>query len=360
MNIYQSPTNGASSIIDNSNAQRRIERLVLIGLFIALLTVMLLSLAIGRYGVPLKQLFEIVYEILSGQGVSDANSEAALVLSVIRVPRILLNIMVGAALSASGAAFQGLLQNPMVSPDILGVSSAAGTGAALAILIGLSSLGVSLVAFCFGLFAVLLVLMITTVVGQGRSSLIVMVLAGMVVMYLFRALTSLAKYVADVDQKLADITFWLMGSFAKSGSYHNVTIMLIALVIGSVPLLVMRNRMSVLSFGEEEAKSMGINTRRMRFTIVGCATLLTASSVCLCGIIEWAGLIMPHITRLIVGPNYRILLPTSMLSGAIFMIIVDNFCRAIIPGELPVGIVTSLIGAPLFIYLLFKGRRDLL
>ena len=348
----------ASTIIQTNKNSGKKERFVLIALVLVLAATVLISLTIGRYGVPPRQIFEILAQHLSGQGISEANKEANLVLSVIRIPRIMLTIMVGAALSASGASFQGLFKNPMVSPDILGVSSAAGAGAALGILIGLPSAGVNIVAFGFGVGAVLLVLLLAKTIGRGNSTLLVMVLSGVVVSSIFRALTSLAKYVADADNKLPEITFWLMGSFAKSGSRNSVIIMLIALVLGATPLLALRWRMNVLSFGEEEAKAMGVNINQMRIIIVACSTLLTASSVCLCGSIEWVGLIMPHISRLFVGPNYRILLPTAMLGGGIFMLVVDNFCRAIIPGELPVGIVTALIGAPLFIYMLFKGRRS--
>ena len=348
----------AEKVLQDNQRTRRKERTVMIVLVVLLAGVVLVSFTVGRYGVPLGQLFEILWHRISGQGVAEANKEADLVLFVIRMPRVLLTVMVGAALSASGAAFQGLFKNPMVSPDILGVSSASGAGAALAILLGFASIFVNLTAFLFGVRAVLLVMFLAKAIGRGSGNILVMVLSGVVVSSLFKALTSLAKYVADADNKLPEITFWLMGSFAKSGSVRNVLIMLIALVVGAVPLLLTRRRMNIMSFGDDEAKAMGINVPRMRTMIVACATLLTAISVCLCGSIEWVGLIMPHVTRLIVGPNYRILLPASMLGGAIFMVVVDNFCRVIIPGELPVGVVTSLIGAPLFIYLLFRGRRD--
>jgi iron complex transport system permease protein len=304
------------------------------------------------------QITAVVGARLFGGEIRQADTEANLVLFIIRIPRILLTIMVGAALSASGAAFQGLFKNPMVSPDILGVSSAAGAGAAVAILIGLSSVGVNFAAFCFGVLAVLLVLTLAQVIGRGDGALLIMVLSGIVVSSLFRAFTSLTKYLADADNKLPEITFWLMGSFAKSGGARGAVIMLSALVLGGTPLLALRWRLNVLGFGEEEAKAMGVNVKHLRLVIIACATLLTASSVCLCGNIEWVGLIMPHIMRLLTGPDYRVLLPAAMLGGGLFMLIVDNFCRAIIPGELPVGIVTSIIGAPLFIYMLFKGRRE--
>jgi len=348
----------ASEIVHISKAVRQKEAAVMLLMLAALVVVVLISFTIGRYRISLSQVADLIKEAISGNDLSKASREAWVILSVIRIPRIFLSVMVGAALSASGASFQGLFKNPMVSPDILGVSSAAGAGAALAILLNLSSLGVNLMAFLFGTGAVLLVIQLARIVSRGNSVLLIMVLSGIVVSSIFKALTSLTKYIADSENKLPEITFWLMGSFAKSNSSRNILIMFIALVIGSVPLLVLRRRINLLSFGEEEARAMGINTKHMRAVIIACSTVLTATSVCLCGSIEWTGLIMPHMIRLVVGPNYRILLPASMLGGALFMVIVDNFCRAIIPGELPVGIVTSLIGAPLFVYLMFKGRRD--
>jgi len=184
-----------------------------------------------------------------------------------------------------------------------------------------------------------------------------MILAGTVISALFSAITSLIKYLADTDTKLPEITFWLMGSFAKTGSWKNVLIMLIAFLIGVVPIMLLRWKINVMSFGEEEAQAMGVNTKRVRLTIIIAATLLTASSVALCGIVGWVGLIMPHISRFIVGPNYKYLLPTAILTGATFMLVVDNVARSIGPGEIPLGILTAIIGAPLFIYLLWKGRK---
>ena len=346
-------------ILTKEKKALRNERVLLIVLVIMLIGALMISLGFGRYSIPIEQLFRVLGQKISGKTPLPEDKEADLVLFLIRLPRLLLNIMVGAALSVSGASFQGLFRNPMVSPGILGVSSAAGAGAALAILLNMNTLGVNLTAFFFGIGAVLLVMLLSRLVRHGGGALIVMVLSGVVISSIFRALTSLAKYVADADKKLPEITFWLMGSFAKSGNARNVVVMGIALLLGVAPLMAMRRRMNVLTFSEDEAQSMGVNVKRMRYLIIICSTLLTATSVCLCGTIEWIGLIIPHITRLMVGPNYRILLPASMLSGSIFMVVVDNFCRSIIPGELPIGVVTSLIGAPMFIYMLFKSRREL-
>ena len=286
------------------------------------------------------------------------NSQALYVLTVIRIPRLLLSLMAGGSLAVSGAAYQGLLRNPMISPDILGVSSGASTGAILCLLLGASLWVMQGVAFAFGLGAVAIVLLLGRLSGRGSSKLLVLVLAGVVISPIFSAFTSLIKYIADSNDKLPAIVFWLMGSFARSSNWNSLLVLAVAMALGSVPLMLLRHRMNVLSFGEEEAQTMGVDVRRTRLIIICCATVLTAATVTLCGNIGWVGLILPHLMRLIVGPDYRYLLPSCLLAGGLFMLLVDNTVRLLLPGEMPVGIVTSLIGAPLFIYLLFQGRRD--
>ena len=277
---------------------------------------------------------------------------------MIRIPRLLLSLMAGGALAISGAAYQGLLRNPMVSPDILGVSSGASTGAILCLLMGASLWVMQGVAFAFGLGAVGVVLLLGRLIGRGSSKLLVLVLAGVVISSIFSAFTSLIKYIADSNDKLPAIVFWLMGSFARSSNWSSLLVLMVAMLVGTIPLMLLRHRMNVLSFGEEEAQTMGINVRRTRLIIICCATILTAATVTLCGNIGWVGLILPHLMRLVTGPDYRHLLPGCLLAGGLFMLVVDNTVRILLPGEIPVGIVTSLIGAPLFIYLLFKGRKD--
>jgi iron complex transport system permease protein len=186
----------------------------------------------------------------------------------------------------------------------------------------------------------------------------VLVLTGMVITFFFQSLTSLAKYVADSENKLPEITFWLMGSFARANSYRNVIIMFFVTLVGASPLFLMRWKINALSFGDEEAQALGINVRRTRMVVILSSTLMTASSVCLCGTITWVGLVVPHVIRLVAGPNNNLLFPASMLAGGLFLLVVDNFSRVIVPGELPISILTSMIGAPLFVYMLFKGRRE--
>lgn len=336
---------------------QRKERFVLLVLGLLLVTAVLLSVCTGRYAVPVEKIPSLFWEYFTGN-IKEADRTEITILFIVRIPRILLAILVGAALSISGAAYQGLFQNPMVSPDILGVSSGASVGAALALLMKMDSGMVHIMAFVFGISAVLLVVTLANVIGKAGNRILIMVLAGTVISSIYSAFTSLMKYVADPDEELPAITFWLMGSFAKSGNYQNVKILLVICVIAITLLMMVRWQINALSFGEEEAMSLGVNVKRTRNIIIICSTLLTASSVCICGTIGWVGLIMPHITRFLVGPNYRALFPTSMLMGALFLLIVDNVSRVIIPGELPIGILTSLIGAPLFIYLLFKGRKE--
>lgn len=330
------------------------EHLIIFGLFVLLLVVIIVSLRLGRYGMTFSEIIAAFSALGNPEAMASQNNA---VLFVIRLPRIFLAILVGASLAAAGAAYQGLFKNPMVSPDILGVSSGASVGACLGILLSFNDLSIQVLAFIFGLGAVLLVLGISTVVGRGTNNLLIMILAGTVISALFTAFTSLIKYLADTDTKLPEITFWLMGSFAKTGSWKNVLIMFVAFMVGVGPIMLLRWKINVMSFGEEEAQAMGVNTKRVRMTIILAATLLTASSVALCGIVGWVGLIMPHIARFIVGPNYKYLLPTAILGGATFMLVVDNVARSIGPGEVPLGILTAIIGAPLFIYLLWKGRR---
>lgn len=343
--------------LKNEKEKIRRERRILALLAAALFVCCLLSMTVGRYAVPVSRIPVLVKGYLMGS-LEETDRAEATVLFVIRIPRILLAVLVGGALAVSGAVYQGLFQNPMVSPDILGVSSGASVGAALGLLLGLGSGWVHLFAFAAGTGAVLLVVSLAKIVGKGNSRILLMVLAGTVFSSIFSSFTSLIKYVADTDEQLPAITFWLMGSFSKSGNAKNVWIMLAVFLVGVVPLFLIRWNLNALSFGEEEARAMGVPVKRTRGIIIFCFTLLTASSVCICGTVGWVGLIMPHITRSLIGANYRGLLPASMLAGGLFMLVVDNVSWVIIPGELPIGILTSMIGAPLFIYLMFHGRKD--
>lgn len=326
-------------------------------LAVALAALVVVSLTVGTYDVSAGDILAIVQSKLTGASMPEG-SQADIVLLIIRLPRVLLAALAGAALAVSGAAYQGLFKNPMVSPDILGVSGGAGAGAALALLLGLPTAAVHGVSFAFGIIAVLIVTGIARVFSGGGNTLVVMILAGTIISSVFSAFTSMLKYVADPDDVLPQITYWLMGSFARSGNDVNVWIMVGALVVAGGVLLVLRWRINIMAFGEEEARTMGVNVRATRLVIIVAATLLTSMTVCMCGTIGWVGLIVPHIMRLVTGPNYRSLIPLSMLGGACFMLVADDVARVIIPGELPIGILTALIGAPLFLVMLARGRKE--
>ena len=313
----------------------------------------------GRYKLPADQLYEILIQRLFHGSVSVENQRADVVLFVVRIPRILLAAMVGACISAAGASYQGLFRNPMISPDILGASSGAASGAVIALILNWPSYAMQLLSFGFGVLAVCLVLVITKAMSKSNNSLLVMILTGTVVSSIFQGITSLMKYVADTSEKLPAITYWLLGSFARTSNYKDIFTLFAVMVIGVTPLFFLRYRMNVLSFGDEEARALGVNVRQTRYIIMGCATLITAAAVSMCGIISWIGLIIPHMCRMLVGPNYRALLKTSIIMGGLFMVMVDNFARAILPGEIPIGVLTSLIGAPLFLSMLYKERRSI-
>lgn len=271
----------------------------------------------------------------------------------IRLPRILMACLVGCCLSTAGASYQGVFQNPMASPDLLGASTGACFGAALAILHGGSSAVITLSAFCFSLLTVLLVFLI----GQNApgKKVINLILAGIMVSSLFSAGTSYIKLVADPTSQLPEITYWLMGSLSGA-RLNRVTLWfaIFPMALGLIPLLCIRWRINLLTLGEEEAHAMGIQTARIRLIVILCATLITAASVSVSGMIGWVGLVIPHLCRRFVGNDYRVLLPASMLFGAAFLLTVDNISRNLLAVEIPIGILTAFIGAPFFIYLMNK------
>lgn len=328
---------------------------IMILLTIMLVSAFIISFTIGRYGISISEIFNIFFSKVFGLKASWPDAVETVIFKV-RIPRILAAMLVGAALSISGASYQGLFKNPMVSPDILGASAGAGFGAALGILMNLGFVGIQLSAFIFGLGAVALTYLVSTIIGRDNNAVLVLVLTGMVVSTLFSSFISMTKYLADPYSKLPAITFWLMGGLS-SVSMNDVKIIFIPILLGTVPLVLLRWKLNVLSFGEEEAKALGIDTSRIRLIIITCSTLLTAASVSICGMIGWIGLIIPHIARMLVGPNYKVLLPASIFIGSTFLILVDDAARSVFPLEIPLGILTSIIGAPFFIYLLLKGKR---
>jgi iron complex transport system permease protein len=319
-----------------------------------------LSLFIGRYDVnpvhvvlllaaPVVNLLpENVLHIYPVWSAAEAN-----VIYQIRLPRIIAAVLVGAGLSMAGAAYQGLFKNPLVSPDILGVASGAGFGAALAILLSWNMMMIQVSAFGFGILAVSVTYLLSRM--YRTTPTLVLVLSGIIVGAFFTALISLTKYVADPYEKLPAITFWLMGSLA-SVRYEDIVMIVPFFLAATIILLLIRWRINILAVGDDEARALGIDTKRMAQVIILCSTLITASAVCIAGIIGWVGLVVPHLGRMLVGPDYTRLLPVCLLLGACYMLIIDDLARMLTNAEIPLGILTAIIGAPFFAYLL--GRRS--
>ena len=318
------------------------------------IALLIISLFVGRYQTPLSAVADESVKVFSSLffGTPASVSTQHTVLFNVRLPRILAALLVGAALSIAGASFQGIFRNPLVSPYILGVGSGAGFGACLAILLWNNYLMIQLI-FAFGLLAMFIAISMGKV-SKGTGTL-VFVLSGIIVSSIFMALTSLAKYVADPYDQLPAIVFWLMGSLATV-RYGDLLYILLPILIGTLVLLLFRWRINILSLGDEEAKALGTDVEKMRLVIIVCATLVTSAAVSISGVIGWVGLVVPHISRMIVGPNYSRLLPMSMVIGASFMLVVDDLSRTIVATEIPLGILTSLVGAPVFAYLIKKGR----
>ena len=322
---------------------------------LALAALFLLSFVWGRYDVPLGEVVRILLSRLFPLTQTWTDNMAIAVHNV-RLPRILMACLVGCALSAAGASYQTVFQNPMAAPDILGAASGACFGAALAILLGQGSVMTTIFAFCFSLLTVVLVYLIGS---RTRGSRVVSILlAGIMVGSLFSAGTSYIKLVADPTNQLPQITYWLMGSLSSIKA-EDVRFLVLPVAVGLLPLFLLRWRMNLLTVGEEEAQSMGVRTGVLRLVVILCATLLTAASVAVSGMIGWVGLVIPHLSRRIVGNDCRYLLPMSMVFGAGFLLLVDDLARCLTAVEIPIGILTAFVGAPFFVYLMVKGEDRL-
>ena len=315
------------------------------------LAALLGSLLLGRYALSPGQLLHMLWTKVTG-GAADWPLSDDKVVFAVRLPRVAAAALVGAALAVSGAAYQGMFRNPMVSPDILGASTGAGFGAAVAILLGAGYFGISAAAFCCGLLAVAAAWLVSRLSRTNQT--VTLILAGMMISSLFSAGTSFVKLVADTQQQLPAITYWLMGSLSSIKD-KDVVFLAIPVALGMIPLFFLRWRMNLLTVGEEEAQSMGVNTRRLRGAVIVCATLLTSASVAVSGMIGWVGLVIPHFCRMLFGYDYRRLIPAGALFGAAFLLAVDDIARLVTTGELPLGILTAFVGAPLFLYLIATG-----
>ena len=327
---------------------------IMIGLIAALAVVLIGSVVLGRYPIGIRELCGILLSKIVDIEPFWTKTQEALLLNH-RLPRIILACLVGCSLSAAGASYQGVFQNPMAAPDILGASSGAAFGAALAILLDVGNSMIVVFAFLFSLLTVGTVIFIG---GRARGKRTLgLILSGIMIGSLVSSGTSFIKLVADPQDQLPAITYWLMGSLNGTAP-GDVLFVLIPMGLGLAVLFLFRWRINVLTLGDDEARPIGINAGRLRILVILCATLITAAAVSVSGVIGWVGLVIPHLTRRLVGNNYKHLLPASMVSGAIFLLLVDDISRNLMATEIPIGILTSLIGAPFFIFLMSRnGER---
>ncbi|MBQ9026064.1 MAG: iron ABC transporter permease [Methanobrevibacter sp.] len=311
------------------------------------------SFLMGRYPIsPVDVVKTILSPIIPQFHVS---STVSTIVWQIRLPRILAALLVGASLAMAGTAFQGIFKNPLVSSDLLGVSNGAGFGAALAILFSGSSVIIQIFAFVFGIISVSITYLISKAYKAG--GILILVLSGVAISAFFNSLISAIKFIADPEDKLPEIVYWLMGSLA-SVTMDEIIMIIIPLFIGFLILYLLRWQMNILAMGDEEAQSLGLNPSRVRLIIIAACTLLTSAAVSISGIIGWIGMIIPHMARMIVGPDNKILLPASLSLGASFLLLIDNISRVVIAIEIPIGILTAIIGVPIFLYLLRRGYSE--
>ncbi len=326
---------------------------IILGLAVFMVMLAAISLMLGRYPIDPGQAVAMLVNCIVPLDVTWTEQQSTLFFNV-RLPRILLALMVGCCLSVAGAAYQGTFQNPLVSPDILGASQGAAFGAAIAILLGFTGAAVSVSAFCFAMVTVLMVLLISA--RAKGNHMMVVVLAGVMVSSLFQAAVSYCKLVADPSDELADITYWLMGSLTGAKMSQVATVFPI-LFVGCAFLFALRWRINILTMGDDEASTMGVNARLIRIVVIIAATFVTAACVSVTGMIGWVGLVIPHLCRMLVGADYRKLIPASMLMGAGFLLLVDDSARLATTAEIPIGILTAFVGAPFFLYLITRRKR---
>ena len=308
----------------------------------------IIGLSMGRLDIKISEIIVFFKNLIGGREI-DPLMESLII--NIRLPRVLTALIVGGGLTAAGIAFQALFSNPLATPDILGVTSAASLGAVLGIILSLGTMGIQVLAMVFGLLSILITI---NLVKRDETSMIMLVLAGIIVSSLANALASLLKYTADPMDKLPQITYWLMGSFGRT-SYKNLALAGPLILISMFVIYKMRWSLNLLSLSEDEARSLGINVKKTRLIFILAATLITASSVSICGQIGWIGLIIPHLVRLMVGSNNLYTLPLGISFGAGFMILIEALSRTVSVIELPISILTAIIGAPIFIILMRRS-----
>ena len=328
--------------------QKRKQGMMSLLIFLLPFAAAVICIGIGRYDISPAESLGILLSPLTGR---EVDPQGWSVIYHVRLPRILLALAVGMGLSVSGASFQSLFSNPLATPDTLGVATGASFGAVLALLFTRNILVVQLAALLMGLAALAGTCLISRL--NGKSSILMVVLGGMVVSSLFQALVSLAKYVADPEEDLPAITYWLMGSMSRA-TYQGLAVGIPLILLGVAVLFLLRWRLNILSLQEDETKALGIDVKKLRLIVMAAATLVTAACVSLCGQVGWVGLLIPHAARMLYGSDNRKIIPVSIGLGSAFMVAIDTASRAATAAEIPVSILTAIIGAPFFIILLRK------
>ncbi|HHT0091375.1 TPA: FecCD family ABC transporter permease [Raoultella planticola] len=318
------------------------------GLALATLLIAVASLCAGQYHLSLSEVFSQLGHLSSADGV------AGQIVWSVRLPRVIMALLAGGALGLCGATLQGVFQNPLVDPHIIGVTSGSAFGGTLAILLGLDTVLMMTSTFGFGLLALMLVYLIAAL--QGRENTLVLILSGIILSGFFAALVSLMQYLADTEETLPNIVFWLLGSFATA-SWHKVALMALPILVSATILIALRWRINLLALEEKDARGLGVSVTALRRGVLLCCAVLVAAQVAVSGSIAWVGLVIPHLARLLVGADHRRLLPTAFWLCGGFMIVVDDLARSLTQAEIPVGIITALLGAPLFTWLLIHSRR---
>lgn len=334
---------------NNNKKENQKFNILLVVLSVLLVIMFFTSMCVGRYGVS----FLDVFKFFTIQQIDKTSYNVMLYL---RLPRTLIAVLVGIALTLSGAIYQSSFNNRLVSPDLLGVSSGASVGACFAILLGFSTAMISVFAFVVGFITVFITLLIAK--AFKNKSNVILILAGLAVGGVMSSLVGLIKYLADNEMKLAEMTFWLLGDLSKV-KMEDFYVLLPVVVVCSVITIVLSWRLNIISLGQKEAKSLGVNYKVTFVLLIVVATILTAISVSVAGTIGWIGLVIPNITRLLIGSNNKKLIPISMLIGAIFMVIVDMLARSLAPNEIPLSVITGILGTPLFIFAIYKRRKEI-
>lgn len=330
-------------------------RLLISVLILVLMLAIVIALSTGQYNVSFRNVLRILLGfVFPIEKTWDDTMYRVVIYS--RLPRIVAAVLVGGALALAGSSYQGVFRNPLVSPDLLGVSHGASVGAATSIILGLGYWGNMTLAFVFGLIAVVFAVLIPKILN--KQSTITLVLSGVIVGGFFSSVLGLLKYIADADTELAEITYWQLGSLSKVKP-DTLYYMIPPIVIFSLLTLMLRWRINVISLGDKESKALGINLFKERGMIIVCSTILTAASICISGTIGWIGLVMPHLARMMVGQDNARVLPAAMLLSGIFLVFVDTLARNLTGAEIPLSIITGFVGTPFFTFVLIKQKKSI-